>query len=317
MVSMIPLDPDFNLRSSLANPTMNPSIPTQPPVDPAEPWTGAEVFATSRQQSPQPWSQPRRRRAGTHLSTGLRSPLSWLIYALLATFLVAWLHSFWRQALLAFACTALVGGLWILVGSRRRAPRDDEALLALIDAMAGLEFEAWIVARLASAGFAVRNVRDSGDFGVDIITWRHGLTLGLQPKRYEGKVGNDAVQQVLAGCDYHGCQLAVVLTQSRFTAAAREQAEKARHPVVLIERTQLLDLVDVLDVAAADPGIRRRILSRRSLAVYGLDRSAGLPDRLPAQPERPGLAVQEAGSGQEAAEDLVAQRYALGTEPQS
>lgn len=260
-------------------------------------------------------SRPVGGRAGAHLSTGLRSPLSWSIYLLLAAAMVVWLRPFWREALLAFACTALAGALWILAANRRRLPRDDEALLARIDAMAGLDFEAWIVGRLASAGLAVRNVRDSGDFGVDIITWRHGLAIGLQPKRYQGKVGNDAIQQVLAGCDYHGCQLAVVLTQSSFTAPAREQAEKARHPVVLIERAQLLDFVEVLDVAAADPAIRRRILRQRSLAVHGQARQDDGGDPI-MNLDAEASAEAGWGSSQEAAEDLVAQRYALGAQAQ-
>ena len=307
---MLRSDPAFKTSSSAADAVTHLSDPTVPQAPEAS--SGWDTLDRNDQPL-QPWSWSGRRRSSAHLSTGLRSPLSWLIYALLVAIVAAWLRPYWREALLAFACTALLGAFWILIGNRHRPPPDDEALMARIDAMAGLEFEVWIVERLVAAGYQVRNVRASGDFGVDIITWIHGLAVGLQPKRYQGKVGNDAVQQVLAGCDYHGCHLAVVLTQSSFTAAAREQAEKARHPVVLIERTQLLDLVDILDVAAADPGIRRRILRRRSLAVYGMDRLDLLPE---AQSAPPALPTPADGSGQEAAEDLIAHRYALGAEAQ-
>lgn len=319
---MLSPDPSSDPRSTVAGATASPSGPI-PAASGApasttwpEPLLRSEPSPGLGDPSLRPWSQPVGGRAGAHLSTGLRSPLSWLIYLLLAAALVVWLRPFWREALLAFACTALAGALWILAANRRGMPRDDEALLARIDGMAGLDFEAWIVDRLAAGGLAVRNVRDSGDFGVDIITWRHGLAIGLQPKRYHGKVGNDAIQQVLAGCDYHGCQLAVVLTQSSFTAPAREQAEKARHPVVLIERAQLLDFVEVLDVAAADPSIRRRILRQRSLAVHGRVQREDGPDPITGVDDDDASSLDTLVSSQEAAEDLVAQRYALGAEAQ-
>lgn len=315
LVSMIRPHPDVDPRSSSADPTAIPPPQTSSAPAQAGRRTTAMGIGEVAGSLRQPWSSPQRRRAGSHLSTGLRSPLSWLVYALLGAILIARLHDHWREALLAFACTALLAAFWLLATSRRHPPRDDQTLLEQIDLMAGLEFESWIVDQLRASGLDVRNVRDSGDFGVDIITWRHGLAIGLQPKRYLGKVGNDAIQQVLAGCDYHGCQLAVVLTQSSFTAPAREQAEKGRHPVVLIERAQLLDFVTVLDVAAADPGIRRRILHRRSLAVYGLDRAEGFHERTADVGERP-PPTPEDGSGQEAAEHLVAERYAAGTEAQ-
>lgn len=248
------------------------------------------------------WARRRPAPASAHLSTGLRSPLSWLIYLLTVAALALLLRPYWREALLAFACTAFVAAGWILLAAPRPRPRlDDPGLLARIDAMSGLDFEAWIVEQLQAAGHPVHNVRDSGDFGVDVITRMVGLTLGLQPKRYQGRVGNDAIQQALAGCDYHGCQVAVVLTQSSFTAPAREQAARARHPVLLIERPQLLAFVEVLEFAAADAGLRRRLLQRRSLALRGQDQSP--------------LASAAAGtSGQEAAEHLVGHGHGPGAE---
>lgn len=275
-----------------------------PPVQPFQPELSPEGRPAPTLDSPvEAWARRRSAPASAHLSTGLRSPLSWLIYLLTVALLVLLLRPYWREALLAFACTAFVAAAWILVAAPRPRPRlDDPGLLARIDAMSGLDFEAWIVQQLQAAGHPVRNVRDSGDFGVDVITRMAGLTLGLQPKRYQGRVGNDAIQQALAGCDYHGCQVAVVMTQSSFTTPAREQAARARHPVLLIERPQLLAFVEVLEFAAADAGLRSRLLQRRSLALRGQDRAAS------------GEAVTATASGQEAAEDLIAHGYRPGTE---
>lgn len=273
-----------------------------PAADPSrlDPWPAAPPQLDSPVEA---WARRGSPRAPGHLSTGLRSPLSWMVYLATALALGLLLRPYWREALLAFAATALAAAAWLLLAPPRRRRPDDPALLDRIDAMSGLEFEAWIVERLRGAGHPVRNVRDSGDFGVDIVTWMQGLAIGLQPKRYQGRVGNDAIQQVLAGCDYHGCQVAVVLTQSSFTAPAREQAARARHPVLLIERPQLLSFVDILAFAAADAGLRQRLLQRRSLALRGQDRPA---DEASTQ-----------SLGQEAAEDLVAHGQAPGAEPQA
>ena len=43
-----------------------------------------------------------------------------------------------------------------------------------------------------------------------------------------------------------GCELAAVVTQSRFTSAAREQASRARVPVLLVDRENIHDLAAVV-----------------------------------------------------------------------
>ncbi len=116
------------------------------------------------------------------------------------------------------------------------------ATLDELDRMSGTDFEEWVGARLHGAGWTVDRQPRSGDFGADLIIERKGLRLAVQVKRRAGTVGNRAVQEAVAGAEFHDCRAVVVITQSRFTDAAREQARRALLPVVLIERDGLQEI---------------------------------------------------------------------------
>ena len=115
-----------------------------------------------------------------------------------------------------------------------------------LDQLSGAEFEQWVTAVLDDAGIPAVNIRDQGDFGVDVVATVDGTRIGIQVKRYSSSVGNDAVQQALAGSGYHRCTLAAVVTQSTFTRAAREQASRARVPVLLVDRDGIPELAQRL-----------------------------------------------------------------------
>ena len=115
-----------------------------------------------------------------------------------------------------------------------------------LDQLSGAEFEQWVTAVLEEAGIPAENIRDQGDFGVDVVATVDGTRIGVQVKRYSSSVGNSAVQQALAGSGYHRCPLAAVVTQSTFTRAAREQASRARVPVLLVDRDGIPDLAQRL-----------------------------------------------------------------------
>ena len=62
----------------------------------------------------------------------------------------------------------------------------------------------------------------------------------MQAKNYDaGKVGNDAVQQAIAGAMYYQCHEAMVVTNNRFTLAAKRQAKRSSLPVTLWNRIDL------------------------------------------------------------------------------
>ncbi len=128
-----------------------------------------------------------------------------------------------------------------------------------LDRMSGDAFESWVVRSLARSGFRCENLPRSHDYGIDLIAARSGRRVGVQAKRYEGPVGNGAVQQAIAGAGHHACSLAAVVTQSRFTPAARAQASTAIPPVVLVDRGALTDLGRLLRRAVATDAPRGRM----------------------------------------------------------
>jgi HJR/Mrr/RecB family endonuclease len=142
----------------------------------------------------------------------------------------------------------LVGAAAVLVGAWIwwfLARRGVAVGLAEIDAMSGAEFERYLVRLFRELGFGARHVGGGGgDFGADLIIEQGTLKIAVQAKNYEsGRVGNDAVQQAIAGATYYGCQQAMVVTNSSFTRAAREQAARSTLPVVLWGRKQLAQAI--------------------------------------------------------------------------
>jgi restriction system protein len=117
--------------------------------------------------------------------------------------------------------------------------------ISQIDAMSGAEFEQFLVQLFRKLGYQARHVGSSGDFGADLILEKDGVQVAVQAKNYEsGRVGNDAVQQAIAGATYHRCEEAMVVTNALFTHAAREQAEKSDIRVVLWDRRTLEQILN-------------------------------------------------------------------------
>ena len=101
--------------------------------------------------------------------------------------------------------------------------------------MTGYEYEQVVARYLQRHGYyGVQVTRGSGDFGVDIIAHRGFTKYAVQCKYYSSPVSLVAVQEVVAGKAYYGCAAAMVVTNSTFTAAARELA--TQNGVRLVER---------------------------------------------------------------------------------
>jgi restriction system protein len=128
-----------------------------------------------------------------------------------------------------------------LISSRSSYRRGDWKLQEL-DEISGLDFEELTCDILASNGFELaQNTRSTGDFGVDVLAYRDGISFAIQCKRYHSDVGIEAVQQVYAGRAFYECHVAMVLTNQYFTPAARELADKIG--VVLWDRDMLESLL--------------------------------------------------------------------------
>lgn len=98
-----------------------------------------------------------------------------------------------------------------------------------LDNMEGLEFEYYCAELLAANGFIeVEVTKGSGDYGIDILAEKDGVTYAIQCKRYAGLVGVKAVQEAYAGRDYYDRMVGAVMTNQYFTKPAAEAARKLK-----------------------------------------------------------------------------------------
>lgn len=98
-----------------------------------------------------------------------------------------------------------------------------------LDNMEGFAFEHYCADLLADNGFIeVEVTKSSGDYGIDILAEKEGVTYAIQCKRYTGLVGVKAVQEAYAGRDYYDRMVGVVMTNQYFTKPASEAARKLK-----------------------------------------------------------------------------------------
>lgn len=127
----------------------------------------------------------------------------WLIIALLFLFLLIWF-------------------IISYISKRRSRVRD-------FDLLGGHEFEYYCADLLRKRGFQeVEVTKGSGDYGIDILAERDGVTYAIQCKCYGDSVGVKAVQEAYAGRDYYDCMVGAVLTNQYFTGPAVEAAKKLK-----------------------------------------------------------------------------------------
>ncbi len=95
--------------------------------------------------------------------------------------------------------------------------------------MEGHEFEYFCADLLKDHGFCeVEVTKGSGDYGIDILAEKDGVTYAVQCKRYAAPVGVKAVQEAYAGRDYYDRMVGAVMTNQYFTAPAVEAAKKLK-----------------------------------------------------------------------------------------
>lgn len=104
----------------------------------------------------------------------------------------------------------------------------------------GLEFERWVAQGLKQFGWSAYETQGSNDQGIDVIAERSGMRLGIQCKLYGTAVGNSAVQEAVAGRQFHNLDRAAVLATAGFTRSAEELA--TANKVLLITPADLANL---------------------------------------------------------------------------
>lgn len=115
--------------------------------------------------------------------------------------------------------------------------------LNYIDELDGFEFEKVCARLLEIDGYEkVQTTQEIGDYGIDVIAEKDNIKYAIQCKRYEGNVGNEAIQEAMTGKKYYQCNVAIVLTNSRFTNSAKKLAESTN--VILWDRERLNEIIE-------------------------------------------------------------------------
>ena len=126
--------------------------------------------------------------------------------------------------------------LFLLRRGKRVRPSD-------IDLMEGHDFEYYCAELLKRRGFQeVEVTKGSGDYGIDILAEKDGVTYAIQCKCYAAPVGVKAVQEAYAGRDYYDRMVGAVLTNQYFTQPAVEAAKKLK--ILLWDRGYLESMID-------------------------------------------------------------------------
>lgn len=96
-----------------------------------------------------------------------------------------------------------------------------------IEQMSPLDFEHFCADILRGCGWEAVVTQASGDQGVDVIAKRGEVKAVLQCKKYSQPVGNSAVQEIFAGKQFEGADVAAVVSNAPYTPAAKQLANTA------------------------------------------------------------------------------------------
>ena len=120
---------------------------------------------------------------------------------------------------------AFMAVLTILIDFFLRRRREHR--ISRMDELEGRDFEFFCAELLRAQGFIdVEVTRGSGDFGVDILAERDGVTYAIQCKRYSSPVGVEAVLRTYGGQAYYERMVGAVMTNQYFTSPAVEATKK-------------------------------------------------------------------------------------------
>ena len=137
------------------------------------------------------------------------------------------------------ALMIVAGPISKFVTARKRKKKYLKSNIQSIDSMTGVEFEEYLKAHFEKKGYKVENTPASNDYGADLILIKGGVKTVVQVKRYKGKIGNSAIQEVVGAAGYYKADKCMVITNSFFTVNA-ENLAKANN-VELWDRYKLID----------------------------------------------------------------------------
>ena len=134
--------------------------------------------------------------------------------------------------------------------------------LNVVDKMSGEEFETFLKAHYEKHGFKVDKTPKSNDYGADLILKKDSLKIVLQAKRWNSRVGIEAIQQIVAAINYYNADKGIVVTNNYFTKNAYELALK--NNIELYDRNKLIKIM----ISSKDKNIINNTSSNEKLNSY-------------------------------------------------
>ncbi|BDC49823.1 hypothetical protein F183_A21390 [Bryobacterales bacterium F-183] len=138
---------------------------------------------------------------------------------------------------------------WLLANLQSRFERQPILAPVELNCENGRDFEKWLQARLLAAGAHAELTKIKGDMGVDVLVRTGARTLAIQAKLYNTPVGPEAIREINAGRTHYRTSEAWAVTNSSFTAQARQEALSLS--VGLIDGADLPQLAAKLSLAPA------------------------------------------------------------------
>jgi len=107
-----------------------------------------------------------------------------------------------------------------------------------IDKMTGFEFQVFLARFFDRCGCQVEMMPKSHDKGADLIIQQPGVKTVVQAKRRKKSIGIRAIQEAYGAKGYYKADKALVIISSKFSAPAKDMAEK--NDVELWNRQRLM-----------------------------------------------------------------------------
>lgn len=152
--------------------------------------------------------------------------------------------------------------------------------LKQLDKMDGHQFEYACADILKANGYKhVKVTRGSGDFGVDIIAEKDKVRYAIQCKRYNHKLDNTPIQEVVGGLAYYQCDKGAVMTNQYFTEPAKQLAQV--NDIELLDRDTLSHMVDKTEKSFDDKlNLFRSYLTSSSTMLVAYLEKCGIYSRI-------------------------------------
>lgn len=152
--------------------------------------------------------------------------------------------------------------------------------LKQLDKMDGHQFEYACADILKANGYKhVKVTRGSGDFGVDVIAEKDKVRYAIQCKRYNHKLDNTPIQEVVGGLAYYQCDKGAVITNQYFTEPAKQLAQV--NDIELLDRDTLSHMVDKTEKSFDDKlNLFRSYLTNSSTMLVAYLEKCGIYSRI-------------------------------------